>query len=117
MTPATDLHKINDLRARDVDHGVVRMEGAVGALEGVGNVLDFGNDRVTEEPVVVEAARVADDADDGLFRADHDGGLETLGLDVGDQLPQALLRGLGFRDDDHGVSSFFASVGFCGTLR
>ena len=37
-----------DLRARDVDHGVVRMEGAVGALEGVGNVLDFGNDRVTE---------------------------------------------------------------------
>ena len=55
-----------DLHAADLDDGVLRMELAVAALEGLSHALDAVDDAEAADQVHVHAGRVADEAEHGL---------------------------------------------------
>ncbi len=90
-----------DLGAARLDDGVVGMELAVGALEGLGDVLDDLHDGIAEQLVVIETARIADHADDGLFRADHDARLESACMHGFDEFVHRFGARARLDDDDH----------------
>ena len=95
-----------DLDASAVDHGIVLVELAVGALEGLLDALDRLHDVQRGDQVHVHAAGVADQADDGVVLALGDVQPEAVALQPVGQVLHLVFVDLVLEQYDHGDCSF-----------
>ena len=104
---AADLHAIH------VDDGVVRVELAVAALEGLGHALDAVDDAEARDQVHVHAGRVADEAEHGLVFALGNVDGQALALEPVDELLALCCFHAMFEYDDHDVYLRCIYLNFC----
>ena len=67
-----------DLSAADIDHGVIRVHGAVCLFVRLADPADILNDIVGAQPVLMDHTRITDQSDQGSFGSLREMKLEAL---------------------------------------
>ena len=90
-----------EFRIPDRNHGIVRVELAVAAFEGIGDPLDGVDDLQTFQQRHIQTARIADKAKDRLVFAQRRMHVKTLRLEPVDELISLFLGNVVLQNHNH----------------
>ena len=93
-----------DFDAAHVDNGIVRMELAVAAFEGVGHAANGVDNIEARNQIHVDRLGVADQTKDGLIIALRNMHAKILGFEPANQLVTAGFTYIRFQNYDHGLA-------------
>ena len=93
-----------DFDAAHVDNGIVRMELAVAAFEGVGHAANGVDNIEARNQIHVDRLGVADQTKDGLIIALRNMHAKILGFEPANQLVTASFTYIWFQNYDHGLA-------------